>query len=937
MCIPMIIIIMFISITDCSTVPSYDKKIIRENEVIEFQEPSYTHGIDPYVSTAIILGGTIGVSIALYNYGYRNPVEFKQNDGSLKKEQGTTGSLYAISGAIITLLGLGILLEKILKYDVSVKHGYEKDWLRNYNDGLKNYYERLNFINANFLPSNSVSTIFATTRSGNVVQNTNNKSTVTESNTNYSKFITNNIGTWKGTGNQIDNNSKWDIEIKIINEKQILISYPTLRCGGNLKLIKQSDVSAEFEELIEYGKNNCVNNGKILLTNEGWSATQFRYYFKDGKYGAYGQLFKVEGKEQVKAKGKEQVNGDSKAQINDGGKEQDKNVNIFQKSRIIRQPGITSFDISPDNKYIVTSSEDKTIKLWDISTGDIVYTLFEPTDELTSVCFSSDGKYIFSGTTSQKLSKWDATNGYFLFDISKGIDNRYDYFENYILQIKCSINGDYLNVGNGWNFGFYSIDLKNGKKYNFNTENKISIYNLDIDNKNNIAIVCSELSTSDKQIRILNFPSLNIYRTFKMEGEPTDVKFSPDGNYIFCSSRYIKKISIFKISNQQLIDVYNTPYEFNYSVDISPDSKYLTTASNKDGYHSLNLLQGVKDKYIDIDNEILIWELKTKNKIYSIPGKGSIYKLKFSSNGKYLVAQYYNILNIYDVSSLNIDPKKDFTEGLDPKPDNQGPIIKESDIDTEIPITKNYQQNTYALIIGNEDYTIHHKNLSSEENVRYAKKDAELFKKYCVNTLGIPEENITLLKDEISTKIELEITKLSQKAKYQSGVKLIFYYAGHGAPDIENRESYILPVDVSDANINRGIQLSQLFNTLTEYSPIRVTAFIDACFSKSLIASRGVRVQPKPNTLYGNIIVFSATSEIQEANYFDEQQHGLFTYYLIKKIKENKGNVTYGELFDYLKQYVPLKAYELFYKEQNPGIEAGFGIKPFWRSFKFNE
>ena len=68
-----------------------------------------------------------------------------------------------------------------------------------------------------------------------------------------------------------------------------------------------------------------------------------------------------------------------------------------------------------------------------------------------------------------------------------------------------------------------------------------------------------------------------------------------------------------------------------------------------------------------------------------------------------------------------------------------------------------------------------------------------------------------------------------------------------------------------------------------------------------LATARGVAIKPKASTPGGNVIVFSAATGDETAYPYDEKGHGLFTYFLLKKLQENKGNVTLGELSAYLR------------------------------------
>ena len=62
----------------------------------------------------------------------------------------------------------------------------------------------------------------------------------------------------------------------------------------------------------------------------------------------------------------------------------------------------------PDNpNIVVSSSDDKTIKTWDITSGSCLSTLRGHTGVVKSVCFSSDCKQLTSGSYDSTVRNWD--------------------------------------------------------------------------------------------------------------------------------------------------------------------------------------------------------------------------------------------------------------------------------------------------------------------------------------------------------------------------------------------------------------------------------------------------------------------------------------------------------------------------------------------------
>jgi uncharacterized caspase-like protein len=266
---------------------------------------------------------------------------------------------------------------------------------------------------------------------------------------------------------------------------------------------------------------------------------------------------------------------------------------------------------------------------------------------------------------------------------------------------------------------------------------------------------------------------------------------------------------------------------------------------------------------------------------------------------------------------------------------------RNSEVDKDIPAAGVIFQNRFALIIGNEDYASQQIELAAETNVDFARNDASAFKEYAKLLLGIPEENIEFQLDATAGKMKQSLDKMRLLAKNSNGnAELFFYYAGHGLPDEIKREPYLIPVDISGANITDGIKLSDAYRALTEYPSKRVTVFLDACFSggarnQGLITARSVRIKPADDKLTGNLIVFSASTGDQSSLGYPLKEHGIFTYYLLQKLKDSKADISYRELSEYLSRQVGLNSVLVNDKEQNPQTNVCQDVGDLWQTWRF--
>ena len=263
-----------------------------------------------------------------------------------------------------------------------------------------------------------------------------------------------------------------------------------------------------------------------------------------------------------------------------------------------------------------------------------------------------------------------------------------------------------------------------------------------------------------------------------------------------------------------------------------------------------------------------------------------------------------------------------------------------SDVDKNIPFNSKKFSNKIALIIGNENYSNSQYELNTEIDVAYAKSDARIFREYCVKTLGVLSENIVYLENATAAQMTGAIIKVKKLIK-AIGLKteVIVYYAGHGLPKEYTNESFLIPVDVTGNNIDAGIKLSYLYSQLTEFKSKKVTVFLDACFTggargQGLVAARGVRIKPKNDYLTGKIVVFSASSGTESSLPWKEKNHGLFTYFLLKKLQDSKGSVVFDNLFNYLKKNVVLKSIQVNSKDQTPKILVSPEISGEWKNWR---
>jgi len=82
--------------------------------------------------------------------------------------------------------------------------------------------------------------------------------------------------------------------------------------------------------------------------------------------------------------------------------------------------------------------------------------------------------------------------------------------------------------------------------------------------------------------------------------------------------------------------------------------------------------------------------------------------------------------------------------------------------------------------------------------------------------------------------------------------------------------------------------------------------------------------------------VFGAATGDETAYPYKDKQHGLFTYFLLKKLQETKGDVDYDHLSNYIIENVKQQSVVVNQKLQTPQINTSAEMINTWTKMKLN-
>jgi len=241
-----------------------------------------------------------------------------------------------------------------------------------------------------------------------------------------------------------------------------------------------------------------------------------------------------------------------------------------------------------------------------------------------------------------------------------------------------------------------------------------------------------------------------------------------------------------------------------------------------------------------------------------------------------------------------------------PKPPQEVlPVIK-SDVDVLPLVMAKLKKNAYAIVIG----------------------------EYLTKVMGYPEENIVTLINDRALKSDMEkyFEKWLSNNLEKNGTVFV-YYSGHGAPNPNTGDAYLVPYDGDPSFIEQtGYSLKRLYQNLNKLPAKEIIVVLDSCFSgaggRSVLAkgARPLVMNMDKQVFHSDrIAILSAAAGNQISSTYDEKGHGLFTYFFLKGIKgaadtDKNGKIDMEELYWYVKPNVERIARKAYNNEQTPQL-----------------
>jgi WD40 repeat protein/transcriptional regulator with XRE-family HTH domain len=231
-------------------------------------------------------------------------------------------------------------------------------------------------------------------------------------------------------------------------------------------------------------------------------------------------------------------------------------------------------DFSPDGKYLVTSSSDKTARIWDLAAGKTIHVFSDGNNGLEWVAFSPNGKYIVTADGSGNSARlWDVASGQTIRIFSGHTGIVYAAAFSPDGKLIVTVSGD--KTARIW-------DVATGNTLHVLTGHTDWAVRTAFSPDGKYVVTAS----ADRTARLWDVSTGNTVQVFSVAGdkEYTEcVSFSPDGNYIAtCNTDKAGHTvaRIWDVLTGQVVHEFSGHRGLVHGASFSPDGQLLLTAAD---------------------------------------------------------------------------------------------------------------------------------------------------------------------------------------------------------------------------------------------------------------------------------------------------------------------------------------------------------------------
>ncbi|MBD2543659.1 WD40 repeat domain-containing protein [Planktothricoides raciborskii] len=311
---------------------------------------------------------------------------------------------------------------------------------------------------------------------------------------------------------------------------------------------------------------------------------------------------------------------------------------------------VSSLAITPDGEKLITASWDNTIKIWNLTSGELLHTLKDHADDVECVAITPDGQTLLSAGWDSTIKIWDLKTNKLENDLNF---SRRVVFVTPTLDGQKFISGEAYNLIKVWDLNSLEINQIIGEL--------IGSYNHPYYWHNCIVISPDQEkiyvgNTVIKSYNLITGKLLNIMDEGNL-GLVYALAITPNGQTLI--SGHEGMIKIWDLASNPASEVkltLNSSAKAVYALKLTPDGKTIISAGRKSNENSEN---NDSDKPAAEESIIEVWDLNTGELLHAITEKADndnyVYSLEITPDGTNIITGYENgEIKIWGVAELSL-------------------------------------------------------------------------------------------------------------------------------------------------------------------------------------------------------------------------------------------------------------------------------------------